>query len=912
MKKLFILALASLFAFASCSKESNKTPEVKDENTVNLTFTSKRPQLKSESKTAWDGNTIVWSKGDKIRVGYTLNGNWMGQSSEGTAKFYASDTVFIDETNKNVGTFNVPTGFVDPGTSGQYQFFSIYPSNIIETTVNNPEAQSITLPATQHIVSGTFDSSADVMLGKSSSLSLSGLPTEPISLTWTRLVAHADLTFSNIAFEGSEIVSKITLTFNEEAKVAGSFSVNFVDGTASAGSTNVLTLSSDEGIASSSSSFKAWACVLPVTFISLDVEIKTDKATYTRSISGISKTFKQNSRNTLTINMSSATRTAQAEYEWVKKDLSEITSSDVFVIVGYNGSNYAMSNENGTSYAPTAVAVTVADDKLSATPSESIQWTLSGNSTDGFTFYPFGSTNTLYCNTTASSSSNNNMRVGTGDRNIFVLDSDSYLQTKDSYTPRYVSVYTTGLDWRGYTTKSTTIAFYVKSTPDSRADAELSFAETSFNVNVGDDFTAPTLTNPHNVAVTYSSSNENLAVVDENTGDVLIGENAGTVTIAASFAGDATYKPGTATYTITILNSGNDGSLEKPYTASEARELALSGDEGSYYIRGIVTKIQNQYNASYGTANFWIDENGTSQDVFEGYKIKYFDDKNWVDGNAEIAVGDQVIIYGTLTVYRETTPETSSGHLVLLNGKTKGLTISTFTANSDNANKQITVTWGEATGSETAVSYVVSCGTQTYNATAAGSHTFTMADYGTYTVSVEASAEDAVSAKPSTTATISDPSSTSKTYTITWNTTNNSDAISSYTANWSVNADGLKCNMQNWNNNNNGWNYVKAGRKNNASVATIITDAAIPEAIKTVKLTIDALTASNINSIKLFVSNSTTFNSTATATFTAAVGEQSVTIPVPAANQFYKIEVDCSSGSSNGLITVSKLIFTTE
>ncbi len=774
MKKYLLIALASLFAFASCSKESNETPEVKDENTVNLTFTSKRPQLKSESKTAWDGNTIVWSEGDKIRVGCTIDDEWLGAHHEGqtheptfgNAKFYSSDVVTINESDKTIGTFKVPisnSNFVDPETSGQYQFFSIYPSNILTTaTVNNPEVQSITLPATQHIVNGTFDSSADIMLGQSSSLSLSGLPTDPISLSWTRLVAHADLTFSNLAFEGTENVSKVTLTFNEEAKVAGSFSVNFVDGTAGAGNSNVLTLSSDEGIASSSSSFEAWACVLPVTFTSLDVEIKTDKATYTRSISGISKTFKQNSRNTLTINMSTATRTAEAQYEWVEKDLSEITSSDVFVIVGNNGNNYALSNENGTSSAPSAVHVTVSDNKLSAAPSETIQWTLSVSG-DNYTFFPVGSTETwLYCTNT-----NNGVRVGTSDNKVFTLDSDSgYL--KNAATSRYLGVYNSA-DWRCYTESTATniknqvFAFYVKSTPDSRADAELSFAETSFNVNVGDDFTAPTLTNPHNVAVTYSSSNENLAVVDENTGEVVIGDEIGTVTIAASFAGDATYKPASATYTITILNSGNDGSLEKPYTASEARELALSGDEGSYYIRGIVTKIQNQYNASYGTANFWIDENGTSQDVFEGYKIKYFDDKNWVDGNKEIAVGDQVIIYGTLTKYNSssgTIPETSSGYLVLLNGKTRGLTLSALAATPDNNNKQITVTWGAATGGEKAVSYVVSCGTQTYNASAAGSHTFTMADYGTYTVSVEASAEDAVSAKPSTTVTLSDPGST--------------------------------------------------------------------------------------------------------------------------------------------------------
>lgn len=152
----------------------------------------------------------------------------------------------------------------------------------------------------------------------------------------------------------------------------------------------------------------------------------------------------------------------------------------------------------------------------------------------------------------------------------------------------------------------------------------------------------------------------------------------------------------------------------------------------------------------------------------------------------------------------------------------------------------------------------------------------------------------------------------SKTYTITWNSTNNSASVNNYTSSWSVTADGLTCNMQNWNNNQNGWSYVKAGRKNYASVATIITPSAIKEAIRTVTITIDAVTAEKINSIKLYVSNSTTFGDTAEGSFTVATGAKSVVISSPAANKYYKLEFDCASGSSNGLITVSQLVFTTE
>lgn len=148
-----------------------------------------------------------------------------------------------------------------------------------------------------------------------------------------------------------------------------------------------------------------------------------------------------------------------------------------------------------------------------------------------------------------------------------------------------------------------------------------------------------------------------------------------------------------------------------------------------------------------------------------------------------------------------------------------------------------------------------------------------------------------------------------KSYTITWNSTNNSQSIGSYTATWSVTADGLTCNMANWNNNNNKWNYVKCGRKDNASVATITTASAISEAIKKVTMTIDNLTASKINSITLYSSDSADSGWVSIGTFTIASGDQSVTIASPAANKYYKLDVDCAAGTANGLLTLSKLVF---
>lgn len=147
-------------------------------------------------------------------------------------------------------------------------------------------------------------------------------------------------------------------------------------------------------------------------------------------------------------------------------------------------------------------------------------------------------------------------------------------------------------------------------------------------------------------------------------------------------------------------------------------------------------------------------------------------------------------------------------------------------------------------------------------------------------------------------------------YSITWNATNNSKGVQNYTSEWSVTAGGLTCNMANFNNNNNDWSYVKCGSKSAASVATIITDTAIPEAIKTVKITIDAVTASKINSIKLYISsNGNTW--TEEGAFVIGTGEKSVSITSPETNQYYKLEFDCQKGSSNGLVTLSQVVYTT-
>nr|MCR4825666.1 chitobiase/beta-hexosaminidase C-terminal domain-containing protein [Bacteroidales bacterium] len=160
---------------------------------------------------------------------------------------------------------------------------------------------------------------------------------------------------------------------------------------------------------------------------------------------------------------------------WVLTDIADLTENDVFVIVETkDGVSHAMANNNGSSSAPAAVEVVVVGNTLSGEPADSLQWNISGNANDGYTFYPNGDTESwLYCTNT-----NNGLRVGDNEANTFSIDAASgYLV--HAGTGRYIGVYLTNPDWRSYTTINTniaeqTFAFYKKVTTSTTQTTALS------------------------------------------------------------------------------------------------------------------------------------------------------------------------------------------------------------------------------------------------------------------------------------------------------------------------------------------------------------------------------------------------------------------------------------------------------
>lgn len=87
----------------------------------------------------------------------------------------------------------------------------------------------------------------------------------------------------------------------------------------------------------------------------------------------------------------------------------------------------------------------------------------------------------------------------------------------------------------------------------SLLDAEISFPLTTYHAALGMPFDSPVATAKSNGAITYSISNEGVATVDAETGEVtLVGD--GTAVVTATVAATDTYKAGSASYTLIVAD----------------------------------------------------------------------------------------------------------------------------------------------------------------------------------------------------------------------------------------------------------------------------------------------------------------------------------------------------------------------
>ena len=350
----------------------------------------------------------------------------------------------------------------------------------------------------------------------------------------------------------------------------------------------------------------------------------------------------------------------------------------------------------------------------------------------------------------------------------------------------------------------------------------------------------------------------------------------------------------------------NDGSLERPYTAAEAI-AAIDANTGltGKHVKGIVTEVVS-HNPSYGSMVYIIKSGEKTLKIFNGYDFGH----TKFLGTDDLKVGDEVVVFGDLIKYNNTTYElNTNNYLISINGETqiyRGLAVSepktAFTVGDAFEEGKVLQVWR---GKED-VDVTASATFSGYNMSTEGKQTVTVTvgdESVTYVINVRAAGSE-----------------TAKTYTLQFGTNYNSAEENGYSNNWSVTCDGFAWNMTNWNNYNNGWTYVKAGPKGNTNAhAKIETASVMPEAISKISITIDAVANGSITSIVLTSSTTPDFTSGTTTIekkSAVAAGEVVFTIPSPQNNLYYQLDFTLnnttpnSKKGKNGVATVSKVVYT--
>lgn len=391
IKSLTCLAAIAL-SFAACQKNEISVVE---ESGSTFTFTSAKPQLEGETRTEYTGSSIQWSKGDAIKMGFTVDGVWQNAEGDATsnegAKLFASTGL---SAASETAEFVIPNKFTGD-TEGEHVFYAIYPSSAASENFKYAPSATVTIPVTQVSSASSFVAGADVMVGVSEKFESRPSSSEVIPLEWTRVVAHGDLTLKGLqnTVEG-ETVTSIILTAQDDADLVGYHYMDIVTGAftlpSSNTTANTVTIPGDNLVIDENGNVEFWISILPETITSLKVEVETSKAFYTREISGINLAFAQNKRNTLSIKMEDVERVEKAPVVRI------IDNGDYVIACGEE----MMIAASGNFQAVTALSTTTnADGKLVV--DEDALWTITYDE-ENEVYYVSSASANKYLNGTAT------------------------------------------------------------------------------------------------------------------------------------------------------------------------------------------------------------------------------------------------------------------------------------------------------------------------------------------------------------------------------------------------------------------------------------------------------------------------------------------------------------------------------
>lgn len=292
---------------------------------------------------------------------------------------------------------------------------------------------------------------------------------------------------------------------------------------------------------------------------------------------------------------------------WEKVSLTDLTTDDVFVIVGtISNKTYALPNTE-TNKKPAAVAITISTDgnQITGDVTDNLKWNIE-KSEEKYTFYPNGNKKAwLY-----SSSTSTNLGIGsTGTNKTFkyvAISSKQYEGLLNTSTNRYICIYSNN-DWRAYANNNITatkISYYKYTTSSTSSATTTTFGTNSgktftFTNGTLEGFTAPKATatksddntNLSNL-IEYTSSDADIVAVDSKTGELTFTNTKfGEATITATLPKTATYQTSTDSYF--VENKDNHTATSLSFNGTDITLTEGKTDAGADFTGYTATEANN-------------------------------------------------------------------------------------------------------------------------------------------------------------------------------------------------------------------------------------------------------------------------------------------------------------------------------
>lgn len=286
--------------------------------------------------------------------------------------------------------------------------------------------------------------------------------------------------------------------------------------------------------------------------------------------------------------------------------LTDLTTDDVFVIVGtISNKTYALPNTETTNQ-PAVVAITISTDgnQITGDVTDNLKWNIE-KSEEKYTFYPNGNKKAWLYNDTKTK-----LGIGsTGTNKTFkyaAISSKQYEGLLNTSTNRYICIYT-NKDWRAYLNNNVTatkISYYKYTTSSTSSATTTTFGTNSgktftFTNGTLDGFTTPTATakkSDDNTdlsnLIEYTSSDADIVAVDSKTGELTFTNTKfGEATITATLPKTDTYQTSTDSYV--VVNKDNHIATSLSFNGTDITLTDGKTDAGTDFTGYTATETNN-------------------------------------------------------------------------------------------------------------------------------------------------------------------------------------------------------------------------------------------------------------------------------------------------------------------------------